>query len=197
MIHLCVLVRLCDSRPDLHEKGGEQNENEDHFDTLVDSQSIFGTQIPNEQVQDDKNIAHDSAYQSVENKERNVDITDIDETEIDRVINDMVKFQPKEAPVQIQESVSIVQEEAVIIVGQSISVPPLIVQDKEHEGNAPSIPQLPVLPEDLTIKTRKQQTLYEWLFALLTGKEKWECENSENELTQEEFSQSQTDVAEY
>ncbi|RXH75034.1 hypothetical protein DVH24_029755, partial [Malus domestica] len=190
------------------EKGGEQNENEDNFDTL----SIFGTQIPNEQVQDDKNIAHDSAYQSVENKERNVDIIDIDETEIDRVINDVVKFQPEEAipkeapgtsieqsisPVQIQESVSIVQEEAVIIVGQSISVPPLTVQDKEHEGNAPSVPQLPVLPEDLTIKTRKQQTFYEWLFALLTGKEKWECENSEKELTQEEFSQSQTDVVEY
>ncbi|TQE10859.1 hypothetical protein C1H46_003559 [Malus baccata] len=111
---------------------------------------------------------------------------DMDETEIDRVINDVVKFQPEEAvpkealstlieqsipPMQIQESVPIVQEEAMIIVGPSTSVPQLPVQAKEQERNAASVPQLPVLLKDSTIKTRKQQIFYKWLLAPLTGEE--------------------------
>ncbi|CAN6688483.1 unnamed protein product [Malus baccata var. baccata] len=165
----------------------EQNENEAHFDSLVDSQIIFGIQIRNEQVQDNQNITHDYAYQSVENEERNVDITNMDATEIDRVINNMVNFQAekevqKEAlgtsieesipSVQIQESVTIMQEEAVKIVGPSTLIPPLPVQAKEQEGYATSVPQLSVLPEESTIKTRKQQIFYEWFLTPLTGEEK-------------------------
>ncbi|RXH87033.1 hypothetical protein DVH24_028533 [Malus domestica] len=172
---------------DDEEDDGEQNENEAHFDSLVDSQIIFGIQIPNEQVQDNQNITHNYAYQSVENEERNADITDMDATEIDRVINNVVNFQAekvvqKEALgtsieesiplVQIQESITIVQEEAVKIVGPSTSIPPLPVQAKEQEGNATFVPQLSVLPEESTIKTRKQQIFYEWFLTPLTGEEK-------------------------
>ncbi|RXH71968.1 hypothetical protein DVH24_025469 [Malus domestica] len=85
MLHFILMLHF-------EEEGGEQNENEDHFDILANSHSIFGTQILNEQVQDDQ-----KNEESVKNEERNADITYMDATEIDRVINDVINFQPEEA----------------------------------------------------------------------------------------------------
>ncbi|KAB2631860.1 hypothetical protein D8674_038649 [Pyrus ussuriensis x Pyrus communis] len=80
-------------------KGGEQNENEDHFDTRVGSQSIF----------DDQNVAHDTAYPTVEKEERNADITNMDAIEIDRVIT----VQKETPSTSIEESIPLMQEVAV------------------------------------------------------------------------------------
>ncbi|KAB2605673.1 hypothetical protein D8674_005390 [Pyrus ussuriensis x Pyrus communis] len=120
----------------------------------------------------------------------------MDATEIDKVINNVVNFQAEETvqkealctsieesipqvqevavqkkppSTSMQESVPTVQEKAVKIVGPSTLVPSLPVKVNEQEGNATFIPQLPVHPEKSTIKTRKQQTFYEWLFAPFTG----------------------------
>ncbi|RXH78047.1 hypothetical protein DVH24_040018 [Malus domestica] len=156
MMMMKELFQMCQTKAMIkqEEKDGEQNENENHFDTLIDN---------------DQTIAHDSSYQSlesVESEERNVDITDMHETEIDRVINNVVKFYPEEVvpkdasgasieqsipPMQSQESVPMVQEEAMIRVGPSTSVPLLLVQAKEQEGNVAYVPQLPVILEDLKI----------------------------------------------
>ncbi|KAB2622191.1 hypothetical protein D8674_024373 [Pyrus ussuriensis x Pyrus communis] len=118
----------------------------------------------------------------------------MDVTKIDRLINNVVNFQTEEAiqkeaqkvavqkeppSISIQESVLVVQEETVKIVAPSTSIP----QIPEQEGNAVSVPQLLVHAKESTIKTRKQQTFYEWLLAPLTSEEKWECENLEEELS--------------
>ncbi|KAB2623878.1 hypothetical protein D8674_037831 [Pyrus ussuriensis x Pyrus communis] len=89
----------------------------------------------------------------------------------------------------IQKLVLVVHEEVVKKVAPSTSIPqilvhlhgqeanaklipPLSVQAKEQQGNATSVSELLVHREELVIKTRKQQTFYEWLFAPLTGEEK-------------------------
>ncbi|KAB2599993.1 hypothetical protein D8674_010264 [Pyrus ussuriensis x Pyrus communis] len=100
---------------DVLDKGDDQTDDEDIQMTL----SIFGTKIPNEQVQYDQNIAYDSAYPTAENEERNVNIIDIDVTEIDTVISNVINFHmeeiiQKEAPsTSIEESIPLVQEVAV------------------------------------------------------------------------------------
>ncbi|XP_070675733.1 uncharacterized protein [Malus domestica] len=93
------------------EEEESQNANEDHFDTLGDSHSIFSIHVPN-----DQDVAHHSAYLNIESEERNADITNMDATEIDRVIKDLVNFHIEEAvqneapSTSIEESVPQVQE---------------------------------------------------------------------------------------
>ena len=123
-----------------------------------------------------------------------------------------VQKEPRSA--SIQELVLVVQEEVVKKVAPSTSipqipvhphrqeanaelVPSLSVQAKEQQGNAASVSQQPVHPEESAIKTRKQRTFYEWLLAPLTGEENWECENLEKELIQKKLSQSQNNPAKY
>ncbi|RXH78757.1 hypothetical protein DVH24_002275 [Malus domestica] len=191
------------------EKGGRggENENDDNFDTLVDSQSIFSTQILNEQVQDDQDIAHDSAHPTIESEERNLAVqkvalsTSIEESIPLKVApSTTIQESCPQILVQHQEQAKTNVELVPQIPGQEAnaeSVPLLPVQTKEQQVHVASVPQLPVHPEKPAIKTRKQQTFYEWLLAPLTSEDKWEFENSEEELIQEELLQSQTDHAEY
>ncbi|KAB2606876.1 hypothetical protein D8674_006593 [Pyrus ussuriensis x Pyrus communis] len=111
---------------------------------VVDDEMI---DVQQQEDDDDEITVSDVPDKCNNQTERNANITDMDETEIDRVINDVVKFQQEAVP-----------KEAL---GPSISIPQLLVQAKEQEGNAASVPQQLVLPEDLIIKTRKQQTFYE------------------------------------
>ncbi|KAM1482353.1 hypothetical protein ACFX1S_034699 [Malus domestica] len=95
----------------------------------------------------------------------------------------------KEPPsTSIQESVLVIQEDAMKIMAPSTLVPqilvhphgqevnaesihPLSVQANEQEGNAASIPQLPVHPEVSTIKTSNKHSMNGFLLHLWVKKD--------------------------
>ncbi|TQD88595.1 hypothetical protein C1H46_025852 [Malus baccata] len=160
----------------LMEEGASQDANEDHFDVQGDNQNIFGTQIPNEHVQD---VEEEFNYPNLEGKERIADFTDTKATETDGVINDAVNFRP-----------STIDAESVPQMPVQPQVQEAKTTEKETEG-------VPIQPKESVVKTRKHQRFYECLLEPLTGEENWEYENYEEELTQEELTQSQTDPAEY
>ncbi|RXI03209.1 hypothetical protein DVH24_003861 [Malus domestica] len=183
------------------EDGESQNANEYHFDILGDSHSIFSTQVPNEKVQDDQDVAHHSAYLNIESEERNVDITNMDATKIDWVIND-VKRQNK-MRLQVPQ-----------LKNQSLRFNKRINSSSARTGNATNDSKYPnsrIRSSDVSLtsgtsknngrinssKPSSPSGIRSKCRINSTGEEKGKCENSKDELTQEELLQSQIDPAKY
>ncbi|RXH88062.1 hypothetical protein DVH24_042133 [Malus domestica] len=184
----------------IHEEEEEShNANEDHFDTEDDNQIIFGTQIPNEQVQDVQDVTQNSAYPNIECEERNADITDMNAIEIDRVINFVVNFHKEKEVKKValrtrSKNNYIISSSTASSTSETRSkcrISPSTVSSNSGTRSKCKINSSTVnSPRKVGVKI--QQTLYKWLLAPLMGEEKWES-NSKEELTQEELTQSQTD----